>query len=167
VEPEIEVLLRVGLTITSNQADAEDLVRNTNSNMHRRQRPGAIGDWELIRTARPAFGTAELPSAEDSFVHEELHADLDAAVRALDPRFRAARRIQRYLDADPAAPLTPGEISRLERHLATCEKCTQVATEHRALHRALSLWSGGTGVDPRSVDRVCDFLSTINDEDPT
>ncbi len=117
VEPEIEVLLRVALTITSNQADAEDLVqetllrayqaidrfdgrhprawlltilRNTNANMHRRQRPGTIGDWELIRTARPAFGRAELPSAEDSFVDHELHADLDAAVRALDPRFRAA-----------------------------------------------------------------------------
>ncbi|WP_460820226.1 RNA polymerase sigma factor [Nocardioides korecus] len=117
VEPEIEVLLRVGLTITSHRADAEDLVqetllrayraidrfdsrhprawlltilRNTNANMHRRQRPGTIGDWELIRTARPAFGRAELPSAEDSYVHQELHADLDAAVRALDPRFRAA-----------------------------------------------------------------------------
>ncbi|WP_148613322.1 RNA polymerase sigma factor [Nocardioides rubriscoriae] len=117
VEPEIEVLLRVALTITNGAADAEDLVqetllrayraidrfdgrhprawlltilRNTNANMHRRQRPGVIGDWELIRTARPAFGRPELPSAEDSFVHEELHADLDAAVRALDPRFRAA-----------------------------------------------------------------------------
>jgi hypothetical protein len=77
----------------------------------------------------------------------------------------SARRIQRYLDADPAAPLTPGEISRLDGHLATCEKCNQVATEHRALHRALSLWSGGAGVDPESVDRVRDFLSTINDQD--
>ena len=77
----------------------------------------------------------------------------------------SARRIQRYLDADPAAPLTPGEVSRLEGHLATCEKCTQIATEHRALHRALSRWSGGKGVDPRSVDRVRDFLSNINDED--
>ena len=119
VEPEIEVLLRVALTmtITSNTSDAEDLVqetllrayraidrfdgrhprawlltilRNTNANMHRRQRPGTIGDWELIRTARPAFGRAELPSAEDSFMDHEMHADLDAAVRALDRRFRAA-----------------------------------------------------------------------------
>ncbi len=117
VEPEIEVLLRVALNITSSRADSEDLVqetllrayraidrfdgrhprawlltilRNTNANLHRRRRPGTIGDWELIRTARPAFGRSELPSAEDSYVHEELHADLDAAVRALDPRFRAA-----------------------------------------------------------------------------
>jgi len=73
----------------------------------------------------------------------------------------SARRIQRYLDADPAARLTPGEISWLERHLATCEKCARVAAEHRVLHRALSLWSGGSTVDPRSVGRVRDFLSTI------
>ncbi len=77
----------------------------------------------------------------------------------------SARRIQRYLDADPVARLTPGEISRLEEHLATCEKCTQVVAEHRALHRALFLWLGRTTVDPRSVDRVRDFLSTINDGD--
>ncbi len=77
----------------------------------------------------------------------------------------SARRIQRYLDADPAAPLTPGEIARLEGHLATCEKCTDVVAEHRALHRALSLWSSGTAVDPRSVDRLRDFVSTISDED--
>ncbi len=77
----------------------------------------------------------------------------------------SARRIQRYLDADPAARLTPGEISRLEGHLTTCEKCTQVAAEHRSLHGALSLWSVGTAADPRSVDRVRHFLSTVNDQD--
>jgi len=77
----------------------------------------------------------------------------------------SARRIQRYLDADPAAPLTPGEVWRLERHLSTCDKCTQLVAEHRALHRALSLWSSGTAVDPRSVQHVRDFLSTISDED--
>lgn len=76
----------------------------------------------------------------------------------------SARRIQRYLDADPAARLTPGEISRLEGHLATCEKCTDLVAEHRALHRALSLWSSATAVDPRSVDRLRAFVSTINDE---
>ncbi len=117
MEPEIEVLLRVARTTTSNQADAEDLVqetllrayrainrfdgryprawlltilRNTNANLHRRQRPVTIGDWELLQTARPAFGRAALPGAEDSFMDHELHADLEAAVRALDPRFRAA-----------------------------------------------------------------------------
>jgi len=117
VEPEIEVLLRVALTITSSQADAEDLVqdtllrayraidrfdgryprawlmtilRNTNANTHRRRRPGTIGDWELLQTAKPAFGRSHQPSVEECFVDHELHADLDAAIRALDPRFLAA-----------------------------------------------------------------------------
>ncbi|MDN5893005.1 MAG: zf-HC2 domain-containing protein [Nocardioides sp.] len=79
----------------------------------------------------------------------------------------SARRIQRYLDADPAAPLTPGEVARLEGHLATCERCTRIVQEHRTLHRALSRWSGATSVDSRSVDRVREFLSTIDDQDPT
>ena len=117
VEPEIEVLLRVAGSLTANRADAEDLVqeclvrafravdrfdgrhprawlltilRNTNANLHRRQRPGTIGDWELLRSARPAFGRAELPSAEETFVEGELSAGLEAAIGALDPRFRAA-----------------------------------------------------------------------------
>ena len=117
VEPEIEVLLRVALSVVSNRSDAEDLVqetllrayraierfdgrhprawlltilRNTNANLHRRRRPGPVGDWELLRSARPAFGSPEAPSAEDSFIDHELSADLEAAVGALDPRFRAA-----------------------------------------------------------------------------
>ncbi len=116
IEPEIEVLLRVAGSLTANRADAEDLVqeclvrafrgvdrfdgryprawlltilRNTNANMHRRQRPGTIGDWEMLRSARPAFGRAELPSAEEMFLDGELSAGLEEAVGALDPRFRA------------------------------------------------------------------------------
>ncbi len=117
VEPEIEVMLRVARSLTASLADAEDLVqesllrayraldrfdgrhprawlltivRNTNANMHRRQRPANIGDWELLRGARPAFGAAELPSAEDAFMDEELDHELSAAIGDLDPRFRAA-----------------------------------------------------------------------------
>ncbi len=117
VEPEIEVLLRVASTLTSGSADAEDLVqesllrayrglhrfdgrhprawlltilRNTNANMHRRQRPVTIEDVQLQRASRPAFGVAELPSAEQSFLDEELDEELHAAVSALDPRFLSA-----------------------------------------------------------------------------
>ncbi|WP_338748181.1 RNA polymerase sigma factor [Janibacter alittae] len=116
VEPEIEILLRVAQSITANPADAEDLVqetllrayravdrfdgrhprawlltilRHTNANMHRRRRPGTIGDWELVHAAQPAFGRSQLPSAEDDVVDQWLHEDLAAAIRALDPRFRA------------------------------------------------------------------------------
>ncbi len=77
----------------------------------------------------------------------------------------SARRIQRYLDADPSAPLTPGEVARIETHLAICEKCTQVAAEHRALHRALSLWPGVATPDTESVDRLRAFLDHLPEEE--
>ncbi|MGA8978610.1 MAG: zf-HC2 domain-containing protein [Pedococcus sp.] len=76
-----------------------------------------------------------------------------------------ARHIQRYLDADPSAPLTPGEVSRLESHLAECEKCTQVAGEHRALHRALSHWPGRPIPDSATVSRLRGFVDQLVDED--
>jgi anti-sigma factor RsiW len=66
----------------------------------------------------------------------------------------SASRIQRYLDADPSAPLTPHEVEKLEAHLTTCEKCTQTAAEHRALHRALSLWPGKPIPDEDAVARL-------------
>ena len=117
VEPEIEVMLRVARTMTTGDADAEDLVqesllraykglhrfdgrhprawlltilRNTNANLHRRQRPVLVDDAQLHRESRPAFGVTERPSAEQTFIDEELDDELHAAVGALDPRFRAA-----------------------------------------------------------------------------
>ena len=75
----------------------------------------------------------------------------------------SARRIQRYLDADPAAPLTPAEIARLEAHLATCERCTQLSEEHNALRRALSLWPGAPTADEDSVRRLRAVLDNLTD----
>ena len=68
----------------------------------------------------------------------------------------AGRRIQRYLDADPAAPLTPEEVHRLETHLATCEKCASAAEDYRGLRHALAAWSQRRAPDPILVTRVRD-----------
>ncbi|MGX7730835.1 RNA polymerase sigma factor [Rhodococcus sp. 2H158] len=113
VEPEIEVLLRVALTLTG-PADAEDLVqetlvrawrsvdrfdgrhprawlltilRNTNMNMHRRQRPDSVDDVAAYAGARPAFGI-DPPSTEDRVLESILPEDLERAVQALDSKFR-------------------------------------------------------------------------------
>jgi hypothetical protein len=75
----------------------------------------------------------------------------------------AGRRIERYLDADPSAPLTAEEVARLEAHLATCERCARLAAQHRVLHRALSLWPGPAYVDPAAVIRVRSFLDDLTD----
>lgn len=74
----------------------------------------------------------------------------------------AARRIQRYLDADPAAPLTATSVARLEAHLTTCEKCSGLLADNRALQRSLSHWSGGA-VDQSAVERLHTFLDHLED----
>ncbi len=66
----------------------------------------------------------------------------------------SARRIQRYLDADPSALLKPAEVQRLEQHLATCEKCSAAAEEYRGVRRALARWSQRRLPDPALTARV-------------
>ncbi len=77
----------------------------------------------------------------------------------------SARRIQRYLDADPSAALTPGEVSRIEAHLSMCERCTQTAAEHRALHAALTRLWGAEATDADSTSRLRSFLDGLSRED--
>ncbi len=76
----------------------------------------------------------------------------------------SARRIQRYLDADPVAPLTPGEVATLEEHLAECERCSAVVAQHRGLRRALVRLADRPDVDPDAIERVRTFLDTITEE---
>ena len=73
----------------------------------------------------------------------------------------SARRLQRYLDADPAAPLTAAEVARLEAHLNVCEKCTQATAEYRALHQALSRW-GAAHADSAAVTRLRAYVRTLD-----
>lgn len=115
VEPELEILFRVAMTLTRSKADAEDLVqetlvrafraldtfdgkyprawlltilRNTNINLHRRRRPDLVEDWATVTDAKPAFGAPTDASAEDAVVDLILNEDLEAAINSLDPRFR-------------------------------------------------------------------------------
>jgi len=76
----------------------------------------------------------------------------------------SARRIGRYLDNDPAAPLTPAEVQRLEDHLAVCEKCSGVTREHRALHQALSRWSQQRLPDEAALARLHATLDRVTAE---
>lgn len=95
-----------------------------------------------------------------------MSAPLSSPVSALRQMLTcrwSARRIQRYLDADPAAPLTPGEVARLEAHVAHCERCTEVLQQHRALHRGLASWSRRRPVDPAAVERVRHFLDELTE----
>lgn len=88
---------------------------------------------------------------------------MSGALRQMLTCHWTARRIQRYLDADPSAPLTPGEVTRLEEHIASCERCGEVMRQHRVLHSALSVWSGRRSVDPATVDRMRTVLDGLID----
>ena len=83
------------------------------------------------------------------------------AVRMMVTCHWSARRIQRYLDCDPAALLDPSEIRRLEAHLAECDKCRAAAAEYRQIDSALSRWALRRMPHPQSVahmHRVVDRL---------
>ncbi|MDZ7883646.1 MAG: zf-HC2 domain-containing protein [Mycobacterium sp.] len=83
------------------------------------------------------------------------------AIRMMVTCHWSARRIQRYLDADPAAPLGPDDIARLEAHLAVCEKCRGAELELRQISAALSRWTVQTMPDRNSVEHVRDFLDRL------
>ncbi len=68
--------------------------------------------------------------------------------------FFTARRLQRYLDADPSAPLTATQIHRLETHLAECERCAGAIADFRLLHGALHGLALHAGPQPDAVDRM-------------
>jgi RNA polymerase sigma-70 factor (ECF subfamily) len=148
VEPEIPVLLRVARTLTASWADAEDLVqetlvrayravdrfdgrhprawlltilRNTNTNLHRRQRPSLVDDWDVLGEPRPAFQSRPPRPADEAALECQLEARLELAVRDLDPRFREVLLLidvgqLTYAEAAQAVGVPVGTVmSRLHR----------------------------------------------------
>jgi anti-sigma factor RsiW len=73
----------------------------------------------------------------------------------------SARRIQRYLDSDPAAPLRPNAVRRLEAHLAACDKCGAAAAEYRQINTALSRWALRRMPDPDSITHLHGVIDRV------
>ncbi len=69
----------------------------------------------------------------------------------------SGRRIQRYLDADPSAPLTPHAERKLKAHLSVCEYCAQACEEQRSLKQTLSKWSR-----PRSEQELAKLRAWVD-----
>ncbi len=146
VELEIEVLLRVARTLAG-ASDADDLVqetlvrawrsvdrfdgrhprawlltilRNTNMNMHCRQRPDSVDDVASFDDAKPAFGIHP-PSTEDRVMDSFLTEDLERAVQSLDTKFRTVLLLidvdqLTYAEAAEALGVPVGTVmSRLSR----------------------------------------------------
>lgn len=134
VEPEIEVLLRVAQTLTGSWADSEDLVqdtlirayraiegfdgahprawlltilRHTNLNSHRRQRPDLVPVITDLDGQRPAFGAASSADPEQTVTDQVLDDSVETALAALDPKFRTVLLL---IDVDQ---LTYAEVAEL------------------------------------------------------
>ncbi|KGH45343.1 MULTISPECIES: zf-HC2 domain-containing protein [Modestobacter] len=76
-----------------------------------------------------------------------------------------AKRLQRYLDADPSAPLDPGEIRRLEAHLTECDRCASAAEDFRSMRWAMLRLSQLVGPDPAAVARLHRTVDQLLEED--
>lgn len=66
----------------------------------------------------------------------------------------ARRRVHAYLDADPALPLSPQDVERLERHLRVCARCSRTVEETRRLRAALDRLAQRRDVDPEAISRL-------------
>lgn len=123
VLPEVDVLLRVALSMTDQRVDAEDLVqdtllrawrsihtfdgrhprawlltvlRNAEINRHRRKRPELLDDPDAAFERELKVGRFH-PGAEDVVVARTFDAEIDAALAALPDGFR---RVVMLVDVD-------------------------------------------------------------------
>lgn len=114
VLPEVDVLLRVALSVASQPADADDLVqdtllrawrsigtfdgqnprawlltilRNAHANRHRRRRPQLLDDPD-VTIERTAAGTDRHASAEEVVMRRTYDAVVEASLSALPDKYR-------------------------------------------------------------------------------
>ena len=69
----------------------------------------------------------------------------------------ARRRLDRWLDGDRAEPLSTSERARLERHLAACTWCAELAADHRAVAGRLA-----AAAVPADRDRVARLTGALD-----
>lgn len=89
---------------------------------------------------------------------------ITAVGRMLSCHF-TAKRLQRYLDADPSAPLEPAEVRRLEAHLAECDRCASAVADFRSMRWAMLRLSRLVGPEPAAVQRLHRAVDQLLDED--
>ena len=66
----------------------------------------------------------------------------------------AARRLDRFVDADPSARLSSTEVSRIEQHAATCRRCARDLAERRAVREALHDLDSRRLTDGAALERL-------------
>lgn len=76
-----------------------------------------------------------------------------------------ARRLQRYLDVGPSAPLDPVEIDRLEAHVVECVRCASAVEDFRSMRGAMLRLSRFVAPDPAAVARLHPVVDELLLED--
>lgn len=71
--------------------------------------------------------------------------------------------LTQYLDQDPSAPLSSEEISRIDFHIALCEKCSSISEDYREITKSLRHYR--KQVDRESIQRLSDSLKKITTDD--
>lgn len=65
-----------------------------------------------------------------------------------------SRRLSRYIDRDPAAPLSESEILKVQLHLVECEKCAVAVRDLTNMKYAMR-WLGSSQMpDESSIERL-------------
>ncbi len=71
--------------------------------------------------------------------------------------------LTQYLDRDPSAPLSNEELTRLETHIAICEKCASISEDYKEMSKALSQYR--KNVDQESIERLSNSLKKLTSEE--
>jgi hypothetical protein len=71
--------------------------------------------------------------------------------------------LSQYLDRDPSAPLTDEELTRLQTHIAICDKCAAISEDYRETSYALSQYR--KHVDQESIERLSNSLEKLTSGD--
>ena len=73
--------------------------------------------------------------------------------------------LSEFLDRDPAAPLSAQDMTRLQRHIAICERCASLSEDYREISVALSQYRQIP--DMESIKRLSKSLSKLTSTDET
>ena len=65
-----------------------------------------------------------------------------------------SRRLSRYIDRDPDAPLNESEIRKVKAHIAECEKCTAVVTDFTNMKSAMRWLGANQPPDESGIERL-------------
>ena len=71
--------------------------------------------------------------------------------------------LSQYLDRDPSAPLSDEELTRLQTHIAICDKCAAISEDYRETSNALSQYR--KHVDQESIERLSNSLKKLTSGD--